>query len=242
MKTVAFLFLIGIAFSATASAAPAISVDEASYDFGSVVQGTIVSHAFVLTNVGDETLTINRVTATCGCTTTALSDTSLAPGESVELQARVDTTAFIGAIAKTVNVYSNDPNYASDTLSSTTETRSPLSLHITGTVIEGNIQPYNITAGDLSWLLFLMVDLRDPDTYAAGHLVGAINIPYDELPQWIDQLPTDLLIVFYDQDGTDADAAAELLLAAGFGNVQSLYGGLDNWLVQFGDVLLMTSE
>jgi rhodanese-related sulfurtransferase len=230
MKTASILVLASVLFAVTVSAAPVLSVDNAAYDFGSVIEGTIVTHKFILTNTGDETLTISKVRASCGCTTTGLSDSTLGPGESVDLEARVDTTSFSGQIGKAVYVDSNDP--ATPTLT----------LRITGTVIKGDIKTYNVTPGDVAYLLYLLVDLRQPDEYAAGHLVGAVNIPYDELSQWIDRLPNGLLIVFYDQDGTDGDAAAEMLIAAGFSNVESLYGGLDNWLLQYGDDLLFSDE
>jgi rhodanese-related sulfurtransferase len=222
---------IAVSLSIAATAAPIISVDNVAYDFGSAIAGTIVSHKFLVTNAGDADLNISSVRASCGCTTTGLPDNSLSPGESVELEARVDTTNFTGQIGKAVYVDSNDP--ATPTLT----------LHITGKVIKANdFRPYNMTAGDLGFLLFMMIDLRGPSAYAGGHLIGAVNIPYDELPQWIDRLPMDLLIVLYDQDGSTANAAAELMLAAGYSNVQSLYGGLDNWRLQFGDEMLLTAE
>lgn len=53
-------------------AGPKISVDNAVYDFGEVLEGIAVIHTFILSNVGDESLAIEQVHTSCGCTTTAV--------------------------------------------------------------------------------------------------------------------------------------------------------------------------
>jgi hypothetical protein len=47
---------------------PKISTQQASYDFGSIPAGEKVSHDFIIYNTGDDTLVINDVRASCGCT------------------------------------------------------------------------------------------------------------------------------------------------------------------------------
>ena len=41
-----------------------------------------------------------------------------------------------------------------------------------------------------------LVDVRDPDEFAAGHFKTAVNIPVDELEEKVDTLPADKPIVF----------------------------------------------
>ena len=41
-----------------------------------------------------------------------------------------------------------------------------------------------------------LVDVRDPDEYAAGHFQTAVNIPVGELEEKVDSLPADKPIVF----------------------------------------------
>jgi 3-mercaptopyruvate sulfurtransferase SseA len=41
-----------------------------------------------------------------------------------------------------------------------------------------------------------LVDVRDPDEYAAGHFNSAVNIPVDDLEQKVKALPSDKPIVF----------------------------------------------
>ena len=216
----ALLVLLSIAVAATA--APIIEVDSADYDFGKLVGAPAITHRFIISNVGDEPLSILDVRTSCGCTATALPKSELAPGESVELEVTVDLTSFSGHVSQAIYVSSNDL------------THRKLTLHVTGQVIP--VQPHHITAEDLSALLYLLIDVRDPEAYAASHLVGAINIPYWELESWIDRLPAEVhTIVLYDQDGTLSDQAAYRLTALGFDQARSLLGGLDEWNRQYED-------
>jgi len=96
-------------------------------------------------------------------------------------------------------------------------------------------QRYNIPASDLNYLFYLLIDLRPPEEYAAAHLLGAINIPYDELADWMDRLPNGVLIILYDEDGTLSDQAAQTLNQSGYPEARSLLGGLTEWMRQFKD-------
>lgn len=101
---------IFIYFASVASsfAAPVISIPEAHFNFGSVSQGTIVEHQFVVNNTGTEPLSIQRTAAPCGCTVAAATSEMIAPGASSTIKVTVDTSAFSGDQQKTVTVYSND--------------------------------------------------------------------------------------------------------------------------------------
>jgi len=41
----------------------------------------------------------------------------------------------------------------------------------------------------------VLVDIRFPDEYAAWHIAGSINIPLNELPKRLSELPKDKLII-----------------------------------------------
>ena len=101
------LLFLGLCGAAVAGA-PTIIVDYPVYTAW-VQSGSIVSHTFKLTNTGDETLSITTVQTSCGCTTTALAKSSLLPGESVDLEAKVNTAGFVGTVERTLTVRSNDP-------------------------------------------------------------------------------------------------------------------------------------
>ena len=64
MKKIFLLLVAGFVFySSIVLAAPSILFDDEVYDFGDVVQGESLEHVFTFTNEGDETLVIEKVTA-----------------------------------------------------------------------------------------------------------------------------------------------------------------------------------
>jgi len=102
---------------------------------------------------------------------------------------------------------------------------------------------WSLDPTQLAHAVYILVDLRTPEEYAAGHLVGATNIPIDvldvdDLAHWLGDLPYDAEIVVYDQHGTESDAVAQALIAAGYTDTKSLLGGLDEWEHIYGDQLI----
>ena len=74
----------------------------------------------------------------------------------------------------------------------------------------------------------LVVDVRTPDEFAAGHYAGATNIPVKELSSRLAELGAkDRAIVVYCQSGMRAGAAKSTLTDAGFTNVLNA-GGLSD--------------
>lgn len=43
----------------------------------------------------------------------------------------------------------------------------------------------------------VVIDVRDDDEYAAGHVPGALHIPADEVEERLDEIPRDRPIVPY---------------------------------------------
>jgi phage shock protein E len=77
----------------------------------------------------------------------------------------------------------------------------------------------------------LILDVRRPDEFAAGHVPGAINIPHTELDQHLHELGSNLNIeiVVYCESGRRAAIAAGILEKAGFTNVLHLEGDMKSW-------------
>jgi len=217
---------------AVAVAAPAIAADAEVYSFGSVIEGYAVSHTFVLQNVGDEVLEISKVRVTCGCTATELANDRLAPGESVDLDVVVNTTGFSGTLSKTIYVYSNDP-----ARSNPDGTDGALILRVTGTLQRA--QDYHTSVADMNYLFTVLVDLRDAEAYATGHLMGAISVPADGILDWIEVLPLDTLIILVDQEGEVAATVAEELVDAGYAQARFLDGGMSWWVHVSGTELMI---
>lgn len=82
---------------------------------------------------------------------------------------------------------------------------------------------------------FELLDVREADEYARGHISGARSTPLSRLradgPGFA-ALPADRPIIVYCKAGPRARAAAALLLAAGHPEVRVLDGGFDRWALQ----------
>ena len=77
----------------------------------------------------------------------------------------------------------------------------------------------------------LILDVRSPEEYAVGHIPGARNIPYRELPEHLDALAAfrQQEVVVYCEIGVRAGVAESLLVQAGFDQVLSLEGDMRGW-------------
>jgi rhodanese-related sulfurtransferase len=77
----------------------------------------------------------------------------------------------------------------------------------------------------------LLLDVRSPEEYAEGHIPGAVNIPYDALPDRLDEVERwkNRGIVVYCRTGRRAGIAEETLVAAGFSKVWDLEGHMTAW-------------
>ena len=77
----------------------------------------------------------------------------------------------------------------------------------------------------------LILDVRTPEEYAAGHLPGAINIPHDQVAeryQELNQSETSKMVV-YCRSGARAAIAQQVLLDLGFSNITMLEGHWLGW-------------
>lgn len=103
---VTFLFLfVSFAF---AQFGPKISAKEIHYDFGTVVEGEMVTHSFEIENDGDANLSIVRVNASCGCTAAKPEKSLLKPGEKTFVHVEFNSEARLGPQNKYVYIFTND--------------------------------------------------------------------------------------------------------------------------------------
>ncbi len=200
--------------------APRLSVDQTSFDFGIVGSTTDLVHTFRLTNTGDQPLVISEVSTACFCTTAGLGPMTLAPGQSADLVVSYSPTGP-GEQHSSVTVVSNG---------------GTLDLAVSATVLYGQIP-----AGELTAKVRILVDLRSAQAYAAGHLMGAINLPQAELASWTPNLPRGVTIVVYDQNGSQAGSVVQSLRGAGVSLASALTGGLDAWTAVYGNQLVAAS-
>jgi rhodanese-related sulfurtransferase len=76
-----------------------------------------------------------------------------------------------------------------------------------------------------------LLDVREAQAYAAGHIRGARHVPADRLADSLDSLKRlkERPVIVYCERGTSAAATLRTLSAQGFNKVLSLRGGLGAW-------------
>lgn len=110
MKKILFI-LSALCWSAFAMAqeTPAtetIKLPETSFDFGKIPQGKPVTHSFIIENKGKDSLVLNNVQASCGCTTPEWSRTPVPPGGKTSIKVGYNAAAE-GAFEKSITIYYN---------------------------------------------------------------------------------------------------------------------------------------
>lgn len=75
----------------------------------------------------------------------------------------------------------------------------------------------------------VLIDVREPREFAAGHLDGALNLPLGELGSRLAELPPAALPVFICRSGARSLTACGLALRQGRAEVANLDGGLLAW-------------
>jgi rhodanese-related sulfurtransferase len=77
----------------------------------------------------------------------------------------------------------------------------------------------------------LMIDVRDPAEFGAGHVIGARNVPLARIDDGANDLAKrkDRPLVVYCDGGERSAKAAEALRKQGYARVTSLSGGLGAW-------------
>ncbi len=78
----------------------------------------------------------------------------------------------------------------------------------------------------------LILDVRNADEFAAGHIQGAKNIPVAELAGRIKEIEKFKAkpVLVHCQKGSRAKAACTILRGAEFTQIHNLQGGLESWI------------
>lgn len=80
----------------------------------------------------------------------------------------------------------------------------------------------------------VLIDVREADEFAAGHLPGAVLVPRGLLEFKLSGTPAlsgrDLKVVLYCKTSGRAALAAQSMHSMGYLNVRSVAGGFDAWL------------
>ena len=77
---------------------------------------------------------------------------------------------------------------------------------------------------------YIILDVRTPEEFAAGHIAGAILIPDYEIGEKAESILTDKeqLILVYCRSGRRSKNAAHELATLGYTNIKE-FGGINDW-------------
>jgi len=115
MKTIltflatAVIVNLAIAQGTNASLKPVaeiLALKETSFDFGKIQQGRPVTHEFIVSNVSKDTLKIEDVRASCGCTTPVWKREPVMANSSTKITVGYNAYAE-GPFEKTVTIFFN---------------------------------------------------------------------------------------------------------------------------------------
>src|SRR5580704_6633699 len=101
-----------------------------------------------------------------------------------------------------------------------------------GVVTEPTVQtitPREVAAKLASGDDFDLIDVREPNEWAIGHIEGARLVPLSTFPGAIASLDPSREIVLQCKSGGRSGKAAQALIDAGFSNVSNLAGGILRW-------------
>lgn len=74
-----------------------------------------------------------------------------------------------------------------------------------------------------------ILDVREPEEWNESHIPGATLIPLGELASRVDEVPQDQEVVVVCRSGNRSQQGRDILIQAGFENVTSMAGGVNQW-------------
>ena len=85
----------------------------------------------------------------------------------------------------------------------------------------------------------VIIDVREPSEFAAGHVPGAVNLDFNggQLQAELDSLDADAAYLLYCRSGNRSGQAAALMQEAGFTEVYDM-GALADWQAAGGEVVV----
>jgi len=75
----------------------------------------------------------------------------------------------------------------------------------------------------------VILDVREPYEYEAGHIPGVTLIPLGELPNRLAEVPTDKPVIVTCRSGNRSGQAVNFLRQQGYTNVHNMSGGFIAW-------------
>jgi rhodanese-related sulfurtransferase len=83
----------------------------------------------------------------------------------------------------------------------------------------------------------VIVDVREPEEFASGHVPGACNLPQADIATRLDEVPRDRPLYVICQGGFRSLRAAQFLSQCGINDVASVRGGTEAWRAAEGELI-----
>ncbi|MFZ3577895.1 rhodanese-like domain-containing protein [Virgibacillus sp. DJP39] len=74
-----------------------------------------------------------------------------------------------------------------------------------------------------------LIDVREPQEFKKGHILGARNIPVTQMKQRLVEIRKDKPVYLYCQNSSRSARAAQLLHKKGYLDINLLQGGFKKW-------------
>ncbi len=74
-----------------------------------------------------------------------------------------------------------------------------------------------------------LIDVREPNEFESGHILGARNIPLTQLKMRMKEIRPDKPVYLYCQGASRSGRAAQILYKNGYKELYQLKGGYKNW-------------
>lgn len=74
-----------------------------------------------------------------------------------------------------------------------------------------------------------IVDIRDPQSYANGHIPNAMHLNNDNFADFLAQTPKEKPVIVVCYHGVSSQQAAQVIAQQGFSSVYSMDGGFEAW-------------
>ncbi|WP_318451542.1 thiosulfate sulfurtransferase GlpE [Photobacterium leiognathi] len=75
----------------------------------------------------------------------------------------------------------------------------------------------------------VLVDIRDPQSFALAHPEQAFHLTNDTMVSWMDEVDFEQPVIVMCYHGISSQGAAQYLINQGYENVYSLDGGFEAW-------------
>ena len=143
-------------------------------------------------------------------------------------QHKIRHSSRVAVLLAACAIFAAGPAGAGDTATpapSAPTAAAPAAAHVTPMTQEQLLEHQAKHPGHL-----VVLDVRTPEEFAAGHVPGAKNVPYDLVAARLGEIPRDKDVVLYCKSGRRAGLAADVLAANGYTRLSHLEGDMTAWV------------